>query len=481
MWPRPLNSLQALQPNKSPLRRRPRNRGNFRLVRGDFRHVRALLRSRLPARLEVRCARTLQGINATPRMGHRSVPSAPGTVALRQALRCHCANHPAALSVLGTPQPSKRNSRRTTRRARRRPCPKAAPLEATPELEGAIPAQIVHDVGSASHDISATFTHVRTPSPLAYKREREAPCKGRTRRTHEQPTARTHSHIQGLGSSPPSPTLLVTPYYKQYETRCYAPLLDVRPNVALIFRISVGIVIISGEALSYQVYQKIFPVHHVAGMVRATAADIVNILTDTVHAYQTIFNHHMSFRHSMAKCSSGCVGGTVPASHGRRSIACSQRIARSRTIGRAHVLHRGAAICWAPGGFCFHTHPVLYITKGWASHTTSNFSSMGRLPWSSRLAWKKPGGLQLQLHVTPFALPGCGASAEQASGNLACEPPPPDIRTPRPCFVPAPPALMGLTALRSWPALKRCRQTPEPRLAHAHQLTAQRPAPAGEE
>lgn len=29
-----------------------------------------------------------------------------------------------------------------------------------------------------------------------------------------------------------------------------------------------------------------------AGMVRATAADIVNILTDTVHAYQTIFNHH---------------------------------------------------------------------------------------------------------------------------------------------------------------------------------------------
>ncbi|KAF8728904.1 hypothetical protein HU200_018200 [Digitaria exilis] len=100
------------------------------------------------------------------------------------ARRCYCANYSMTLSVPDTPQAPGKHPRRTTGRARHHPHPRVTSLEATPELEGAIPARIVHGVGSTVH--LATFS--------------------------------------------PSPALLVLPYYEQHETRCYAPLLDVRPR-----------------------------------------------------------------------------------------------------------------------------------------------------------------------------------------------------------------------------------------------------------
>ncbi|KAF8698769.1 hypothetical protein HU200_035027 [Digitaria exilis] len=77
-----------------------------------------------------------------------------------------------------------------------------------PELEGAIPTHIVRGMGSIVHlAASAPRTHVLSrPPPYAYKRGREARATGRV------------SAAQGLRSSSPSPTLLVTPYYEQHET-----------------------------------------------------------------------------------------------------------------------------------------------------------------------------------------------------------------------------------------------------------------------
>ncbi|KAF8663597.1 hypothetical protein HU200_055317 [Digitaria exilis] len=130
--------------------------------------------------------------------------------------RFYCANYSTTLSVPGTPQASRKDPRRTTGRARRHPYPRVISLEATPELEGAIPARIVHGLGSTVH---LATTHTATPTQhtrhLAYSRDIG------TQLNH--PT-------QGLGSSSPSPTLLVSPYYEQHETRCHAPLLDVRPH-----------------------------------------------------------------------------------------------------------------------------------------------------------------------------------------------------------------------------------------------------------
>nr|CAB3463784.1 unnamed protein product [Digitaria exilis] len=83
----------------------------------------------------------------------------------------YCANYSMTLSVPETPQASRKDPRRTMGRARHHPHPRVTSLEATPELEGAIPAHIVHGVGSAGHLV--------TPSS--------------------------------------SPTLLVIPYYEQHE------------------------------------------------------------------------------------------------------------------------------------------------------------------------------------------------------------------------------------------------------------------------
>nr|CAB3483855.1 unnamed protein product [Digitaria exilis] len=91
------------------------------------------------------------------------------------------------------------------------------------------------------------LTHARNdkhmyshPAPLVYKRGGKAHAKGR-RSEQQTRRARNHAksisltntrkhHSQGLRSSPPSPTLLVNPYYEQHATRCIAPLLDVRPR-----------------------------------------------------------------------------------------------------------------------------------------------------------------------------------------------------------------------------------------------------------
>nr|CAB3479643.1 unnamed protein product [Digitaria exilis] len=89
--------------------------------------------------------------------------------------------------------------------------PRARVATLEPELEGAIPARIVRGMGSTIHLVaSAPRTHVLSrPPPYVYKRGREAHAKGRKKEVDIQ---------QELGSSPPSPTLLVTPYYEQHET-----------------------------------------------------------------------------------------------------------------------------------------------------------------------------------------------------------------------------------------------------------------------
>ncbi|KAF8714914.1 hypothetical protein HU200_027450 [Digitaria exilis] len=147
------------------------------------------------------------------------------------------ANYFMTLSVPGTPQASRKDPRRTTGRARRHPHPRVISLEATPEFEDAIPARIVHDVGSTVHlATSAPRTHMYDlPHPWSIKGEGEPMQRRRARRQRRQDLLTRYWHsaqspTQGLGGFSPSPTLLVLPYYEQHETRCYAPLLDVRPR-----------------------------------------------------------------------------------------------------------------------------------------------------------------------------------------------------------------------------------------------------------
>ncbi|KAF8772253.1 hypothetical protein HU200_005968 [Digitaria exilis] len=102
------------------------------------------------------------------RMGHRSPPTEPGTVPLSQALPYHDVNH--SMTDM-PPHPPSIDTPRSNGWLTRK-------------LEGAIPARTVHGMGSTVH----------------------------------------------LATSTPSPALLVFPYYEQHGTRCYAPLLDVRPH-----------------------------------------------------------------------------------------------------------------------------------------------------------------------------------------------------------------------------------------------------------
>nr|CAB3465777.1 unnamed protein product [Digitaria exilis] len=116
-----------------------------------------------------------------PRMGHRLPPTEPGTVALGQVMQYHGANNPTT-----GPFP-KEDPRRVAEKTRRRPYPRATSLEATAGC------QEVND--GDSYTVSKSW---KARFPL------------------------------GPESPPPSPASLVIPYYEQHETRCYAPLLDVR-------------------------------------------------------------------------------------------------------------------------------------------------------------------------------------------------------------------------------------------------------------
>ncbi|KAF8690758.1 hypothetical protein HU200_041143 [Digitaria exilis] len=124
-------------------------------------------------------------------------------------------------------------------------------------------------------------------------------------------------------------------------------------------------------ALSYQVYQKIFPVHHVV---------FPNGYGRLAWSERPPLTFVLPFRHSMAKCSSGCVGGTVAAQPLPENHCMLAENSKIKDYWRS--------TCAPPRGFRFHTHPVLYITKGWASHATSNFSSMEAI---QSIEWNKVG------------------------------------------------------------------------------------------
>nr|CAB3453698.1 unnamed protein product [Digitaria exilis] len=133
----------------------------------------------------------------------------------------HCANHSADFARLGRPskEATKTRSGRRTQVATLDVVSRHKKEGHHPELEGAIPTRIVCGMGSTVRLATSTpRTHVLAPSPLVYKRGRETQAKGKGQQT------------QGLRSSSPSPTLLVTPYHEQHVNRCSAPLLDVRPR-----------------------------------------------------------------------------------------------------------------------------------------------------------------------------------------------------------------------------------------------------------
>nr|CAB3502951.1 unnamed protein product [Digitaria exilis] len=97
---------------------------------------------------------------------HATVPRrGEDTGQIRSPQTGYCANYSMTLSVPDTPQASGKDPRRTTGRARHHPHPRVTSLEATPELEGAIPARIVHGVGSTVHltdDTQRTLTTFST-------------------------------------------------------------------------------------------------------------------------------------------------------------------------------------------------------------------------------------------------------------------------------------------------------------------------------
>ncbi|KAF8765300.1 hypothetical protein HU200_008673 [Digitaria exilis] len=114
----------------------------------------------------------------------------------------HCANNP-------TTAPRK-DPRRMAGKARLCPYPRATSLEATAGCR---------EVNNGdSYTIKKSW---KARFPLAQCTTWVAQCISQQHNTFDPST-------QGLGSSSPSPTLLVSPYYKQYEIWCCPPLLDVR-------------------------------------------------------------------------------------------------------------------------------------------------------------------------------------------------------------------------------------------------------------
>nr|CAB3469827.1 unnamed protein product [Digitaria exilis] len=161
---------------------------------------------------------------ATPRMGHRSPPTEPGTVPLSQALPYHDINnsttrmtkrhdaastldqHPSKQwlankkSAMATFMPSARVGRRDSRSHNAR-----------------------RGQHSASRNVSTTNTHERPPSPLVYKRGGKPMQQG-----HDK-----HAHAKKEAIRSPTQIRFTQTYHRdlrQHEIRCYAPLLDVRPH-----------------------------------------------------------------------------------------------------------------------------------------------------------------------------------------------------------------------------------------------------------
>nr|CAB3499626.1 unnamed protein product [Digitaria exilis] len=159
-------------PFEGTLRPRTKFRHDRPSLRG--RDPRAGLKDSTPNAINTGHDRTLRF--TTPRMGHRSPPTEPGTaVPRRQPLH----DRASKKDLRGM---TKRHATAST--LERYPSKQRLANKKSAMLEGAIPARIVHGVGSTVH----------------------------------------------LATSIPSPALLVLHYYEQHETRCYAPLLDVRPH-----------------------------------------------------------------------------------------------------------------------------------------------------------------------------------------------------------------------------------------------------------
>ncbi|KAF8772584.1 hypothetical protein HU200_005543 [Digitaria exilis] len=130
---------------------------------------------------------------------------------LRSKRRIHCATPPPILRRRHRPNPpgtvdsdlTLHRSETTELRSGRRT--QVATLE--PELEGVIPDRIVRGMGSTVHLArlrpECMYSHAL---PLM-------PIKG-----EGKPMQKGEKGQQGLRSSPPSPILLVTPYYEQHET-----------------------------------------------------------------------------------------------------------------------------------------------------------------------------------------------------------------------------------------------------------------------
>nr|CAB3464804.1 unnamed protein product [Digitaria exilis] len=148
--------------------------------------------------------------------------------------------------------PRKQPSKEATEPRPRRPYEDLYPRSRGPSLEDvtstvAMPSAGVgrrdsrprgtrHGQHSAPNDVSATTTsrHERMypiPPPWSIKGGGKLMQRASDTNTRVHTHSRTHTpHHTGHGSSSPSPTLLVNPYYEQHVTRCIAPLLDVRPR-----------------------------------------------------------------------------------------------------------------------------------------------------------------------------------------------------------------------------------------------------------